>query len=315
MVVPKLSFRSNAHESIGLQRAARNHRSERRELGLATTHSTISVGAPRGPTHTREARLLARCHAASIMPLMDRQTLRLTAACWPVFEFLTNFARQVKYGSAPEPQQVRSEALAALRDADDLARNDPVAERAWEDRVRAMLVYAVDYQMQNTKWEGSNYWADHPFETDTHVLNHAQAVGGEEFFRDCDYLQKEYELAERRDRKDKDELAEQLSLYFVCLRLGFRGQFHDRSHDLADYTRRLFTRLPSYASTRTKEMFPDAYRQNQEVKVNYKLGMSLGVVLTTFAVILAISIILFRVAWNRAVSDIAEVAQEWKQAE
>ncbi len=240
-------------------------------------------------------------------------SLKLTTACWPIFEYVTNFVRQVKYGTVREAQQARYEALSALRDAEDQARNDPVGERAWDDRIKAMLVYLLDYKMINTEWEGSNYWFHNPFETDPKVLNHPQALGGEEFFRACDDLQREYELAERRDRRDKDELAEQLSLYFICLRLGFKGQFHDRPQELADYTRRLFTRLPAYATTRAKEMFPEAYRHNQELKVNYSLGLSLGVVLVTFAVIIVLSVVTFRVAWGRAVGDIEKVAEQWQE--
>jgi type VI protein secretion system component VasF len=241
--------------------------------------------------------------------------LRLTEACWPVCEFLVNFARQVKHGNVPEPDQVRYEALSALRDAEDLARNDPVTERAWDDRIKAAMVYLLDYKMINTDWYGRDYWFDNPFETDQEILNHAQALGGEEFFRDCDDLQREYELAERRDRRDKDELAEQLSIYFTALRLGFKGQFHDRPQELADYTRRLFSRLPAYASTRAKEMFPDAYHHNQELKVNYNLGTSLAVVLAIFAVVIGLSLFAFRMAWDRAVGDIRESATVWVQEE
>ena len=240
-------------------------------------------------------------------------SLRLTAACWPVFEFITNFTRQVKYGSTPPPEQVRHEAKSALFDAQDLARDDPATERLWEDRVKAMLVYLIDYKMINTAWEGPEYWADYPFETDPEILNHAQTTGGEDFFRDCDEMQREYELAERRERRDRLELAELLSLYFVCLRLGFKGQYHDRPQEMADYTRRLYTRLPAYASTRAKEMFPETYERNVELKVNYNLGMSLTVVLVVFLVILGVSFTTFRVAWERAVKDIETSAQAWQQ--
>ncbi len=246
---------------------------------------------------------------------MDEQaSLHLTSACWPVFEFLTNFVRRIKHGSVEAPDQVRYEALAALRDAEDLSRQEPVSERAWNDRIKAVMVYLLDYRMINTDWEGRNYWIDNPFETDPTILDHAQALGGEEFFRDCDDLQREYELAERRDRRDKDELAEQLSLYFTCLRLGFQGQYHDRPQELADYTRRLFSRLPAYASTRAKEMFPEAYRHNQELKVNYSLGLSLSVVLATLAIIIVLSIFTFRMAWSQAVGEIGDVAEEWQDA-
>lgn len=236
-------------------------------------------------------------------------TLHLLEACWPIFEFLTNFARQVKYGTPPAAEQVRYEALSALGDAEEVARDDPLTERLWHDRVKAVMVFFVDYKMINTEWEGRVYWLDHPFETDPTILDHAQAMGGEEFFTACDELQREYELAERRDRRDKDELAEQLGIYFTCLRLGFKGQYHDRPQELADYTRRLFVRLPAYATTRAKEMFPAAYRHNEEVKVNYDLGMKLTVILVTFAVVMVGWLVVSRYAWGRFVSRITECAE------
>lgn len=229
---------------------------------------------------------------------------RLTEVCWPVLEFVINFTRQVKSGTVSPPDQVRYDALSALREAEDLARNDPVAERAWNDRVRAMMVYLIDYKMLNTDWAGRNYWFDHRFETDADVLREIEALGGEKFFENCEEVYKEYEIAERRDRRDKDELAEVLSLYFICLRLGFKGKYHDYPQELADYTRRLFSRLPAYATTRAKEMFPDAYRHNEELKVDYRLGTSLAMVLIVFAVIVGVSAITFRVAWSSAVGEI-----------
>ena len=238
----------------------------------------------------------------------ERTSGRLTEVCWPVFESVTNFVRQLKYGTAPAPEQVRFEALSALRDAEDLARDDVVTERGWEDRVKAMMVYFIDYKMLNTDWEGRDYWFDHRFETDSDVLNEVESLGGDKFFEECDRIQKEYELAERRDRRDKDELAEQLSLYFICLQLGFKGRYEDRPQELSDYTRRLFMRLPAYTSTRSKEMFGDAYRHNQEHKVNYKLGMSLTMVLLVFAILVGASLGTFRVAWNRAVDEIGAAA-------
>lgn len=238
----------------------------------------------------------------------------LTECCWPVFEFVTNFVRQVKHGIVPAPEQVRYEAMSALRDAEEFTRDDPTVERAWHDRVKAMMVYLIDYKLLNTDWPGRDYWFDNRFETSPDGLNEVEALGGEKFFEQCDEIQREYELAERRDRRDKDELAAQLNLYFICLRLGFKGKFHDYPQELADYSRRLFTRLPAYAATRSKEMFPDAYRHNQELKVDYKLGMSLAMVLTIFALIVGSALVTFRLAWNQAVGEIAGAEQVWDDA-
>ena len=243
------------------------------------------------------------------MEEVGQASLRLTEACWPVIEFVTNFTRQVKYGTVPEPEQVRYEALAAMRDAEDLMQNDPGSGRAWDERVKGMLVYLLDYKMLNTDWHGTNYWFDNLFETDPMILDHPEALGGEEFFRECDELQKTYELAEMRDHHNKDVLAEQLSLYFICLRLGFKVTFHDRPLELQDYARRLFSRLPAYATTRAKDLFPEAYKHNQEVKVDYNLGMRLAMVLVILGFVVSLWVVTSRLAWDSAVSALEAAAQ------
>jgi type VI protein secretion system component VasF len=232
-----------------------------------------------------------------------------------VFDCLINLGRQMKHGSAPPPDQARYGLLSAVRDAEDLARRDPVSERLWDDRLKAMMVYLIDYKMLNSNWEGRDFWFNNRFETDPNILDHVEALGGEKFFEDCDEIQREYEVAERRERRDRHELAELLNLYFICLRMGFKGQYHDRPQELADYTRRLFSRLPAYSTTRGKEMFPEAYRHNQEIKVDYKLGMSLTIVLAILAIVVGASMLTFRVAWSRATSDIEKVATTWSPTE
>ncbi len=242
----------------------------------------------------------------------DRNTLRLTEVCWPVFDFLINFTRQSQHGATAPPDQVRYEALSALRDAEDASLRDNTAERLWHERIKPMLVYLLDYKMLNSEWDGRDFWFDNRFETDPQVLDHIEALGGEKFFEDCDEMQREYELAERRDRRDKHELADLLSLYFICLRLGFKGMYHDRPQELEQYTRRLYSKLPASASTRGKELFPEAYKHNQEVRVDYRLGASLTIVLITLAVLIGASLVMFRVAWVRAVGEIHEVATKWE---
>lgn len=227
---------------------------------------------------------------------------------WPVFEFITNFVRQVKHRYPPAPEQARYEAISALRDAEELARDDPSTERSWNDHIKPMLVYFVDYIMLNSDWDGRDYWFDTRMETDPAVLDHVEALGGERFFEDCDQIQRDYEEAERRDRRDKDRLAGLLELYYICLRLGFKGKYHDYPQELADYTRRLFTRLPAYSSTRQKILFPQAYQERQTLKVDYKLGMSLTFVLVVFAMILIGAMITFRAYWATAVGDLDRIA-------
>jgi type VI protein secretion system component VasF len=231
----------------------------------------------------------------------------LTEVCWPVLDCVIGFTRQVKYRDAPPPEQMRDAVFAALRNAEDLSRGDPATERAWDDHVKRMLVYFIDYKMINSDWPGRDFWINNKLEIDPEVLGEIEALGGERFFQECDETLREYELAERRERRDRFELAERLALYFICLRLGFKGQFHDRPQALAEYARKLFLRLPAYAATRAKEMFPDAYF-TQKLKIDYKLGMRLTLVLVILTVVVAAMLGTFRLAWIQATGDIAAAA-------
>jgi len=240
-------------------------------------------------------------------------SIRLSEICWPVFQFVTHFVRQLKHGATPDPNQVRFEALAALRDAEDASREDPVTDRAWNDRVKAMMIYFVDYKMLNSGWEGHGFWFENRLETSPDGLNEPEPLGGDRFFEQCDEVLRECEVAERRERKDRDELAGLLNLYYICLRLGFKGGYHDRPIELADYSKRLFSHLPAQATTRGREMFPEAYKANQELKIDYRLGMKLTVVLVIFFAVIATAVAAFRFAWSDAVGQIDRIAQQWSK--
>jgi len=188
--------------------------------------------------------------------------IRLVETCGPVFGFLANFVREVEVGDTPSPEDARHQALSAFRDSEDLARSDAVTEKAWDDRVKAMMVYLLDYKMTHADWKGREFWRGKPFEADATILGHAELVGGEAFFRDCEQVQGEYEQAAYQAGMERIKLAGVLSLYFICLRLGFEGQYEGRPQELADFSSRLWQALPAYAKTRIKEMFPDAYEHD-----------------------------------------------------
>lgn len=234
----------------------------------------------------------------------------LTQACWPIIEYVLHFSRQVKHGGIDSPEQVRFEALAAFRTAEEMAREDSTAEKLWFDYAKAMMAYFVDYKFVLTDWSGKDFWFDNRFELDPQVLGHNEALGGDKFFEDCDEVQKTYDEASRRERPDRHAHAELLNLYFACLRLGFKGRYEDNPHQLNDYTRQLFARLPGNALTRGKEMFPETYRHNQELKVDYQLGVKLSIVLTTFALIIGAWLLTSKFLWDSKVKTIQNVA-EW----
>jgi len=247
-------------------------------------------------------------------PQEESSSYQLTQACWPIFEFVIHFKRKLRYGGLADGDQVKFEARQAFRTAEEIARDDPAVERLWHEKAKAMMTYFVDYMMINTEWEGREAWVNNPLELDRDFLDHTETLGGEHFFNDCDEVQREFEQADRRDRRDKYDLAELLSLYFTCLRLGFKGKYDGFPNELTDYTRRLYSKLPAYAATKGKEMFPEAYKNVEEVKVDYKLGISLVIVLTCFFIVVISWTVASYVLWNNAVKDIERAAVHFQDS-
>lgn len=243
---------------------------------------------------------------------MDEQATaaqpRLSEICWPVFDVLIGFDRQVRSGEAPDAEQVRYELVHALGDAEDLARRDPTADRLWERRVKQMLVYLIDYKLLNSEWPGREYWWNHLFQTDPEILGEIEALGGEKFFQECDEVQKDYDLASSRHRADAAELGDLLALYYICLRLGFKGRYHDQPQELAEYTRRLFTRLPAYARTRETRIFGDQY--NPVIRPRpVPPGMAVTMLLLIAVVVVVAIGTSFRLAWKSATKEIQDARE------
>ena len=164
------------------------------------------------------------------------------------------------------------------------AREDPVTERAWNDRVKAMMVYLIDYKMLNTDWDGRNYWfvpeplRDRP----GGPRRTSRALGGEKFFEDCDEMQQGVRArrAPRPPGQGRTGRAAEPVLHLPAPGLQGAATTTGR-RNWPTTPGGCSRRLPAYATTRGKEMFPEAYRHNQELKVDYKLGMSLTMVLVT----------------------------------
>jgi type VI protein secretion system component VasF len=245
---------------------------------------------------------------------MDRDApgLHLTRASWPTFFFLIRFLQQARAKQPLDYEQVRREALVALRDGAEIAAQDSLADRAWSERIRRMLIYVIDYHLAQADWAGRLTWRDHRLETSPEGLREPQALGGDRFFDDCDELQKQYEASEGRGRDDRDILAEQLSLYFTAIRLGFKGRYHGFDADLDEYARRLYQALPEQRSLKDDPMFPQAYAHTIRKPAVYALGVSIARIASVFVVTLLAVVIGYQVAWRIAIRDIRTAAETYE---
>lgn len=236
-------------------------------------------------------------------------SLHLTRACWPVFSTLIDLARQARAGQDPKAEAARSRVVMAFRDAEDIVRTNADVERAWNDRVRAMLIYFADRRMVHLDWEGRYYWLEHRLETSRDGLGQPQALGGEKFFDDCDELQRQFDNANRSKRADAPLMAEQLALYYACIRMGFSGRID--GDDLVDYARRLYLTLPTQRDIREDRLFPECYAHTVDKPAKYDLRTPLILIVTVFVVLLVGTIAAYQFAWHTATRAIKEAADRF----
>lgn len=236
--------------------------------------------------------------------------LLLTQACWPVLATTINVARQVRAGHEPRPESVRAQILASFRDAEDLVRNEPAVERAWLERTRAMLMYFVDRRMVHLEWQGRHFWLEHRLETSRDGLAHPQALGGNLFFQDCNELKQLYDNASRMKREDAPLLAEQLGLYYTCMRLGFAGEME--ADALEDYARQVYLMLPGLRELRDDRLFAEAYAHTVDRPARYDLRTPLLLIITVFCVLLIGTVVAYQIAWRSATAVIREAAETYR---
>lgn len=236
----------------------------------------------------------------------------LTRCCWRTFMQVIGVARQARSGEELPPERVRSRILAALREGGELAATSPEVERAWSQRIRAMLIYFVDDRLVQLRWNGSRWWLENRLQCAAEGLGRPQAQGGNWFYEDCDVLRQELLEAEHRQQPERELLAEQLSLYYTCLRLGFQGQFDGRPDLLKNYEMGLYAFLPGHGGVRDEELFPQAYKHTIERKAIYDWGTKLAVVLAVFGFLVVGSVVFYRLAWNRTTKAIETAANAYE---
>lgn len=240
--------------------------------------------------------------------------LLLTRCCWRTFMQVIGVARQTRSGEDLPPERVRSRMLAALREGGELAATSPEVERAWTQRIRAMLIYFVDDRLVQLRWNGGRWWLENRLQCAPEGLGRPQAQGGNWFYEDCDALRQEFLEAEHRNQPERELLAEQLGLYYTCLRLGFQGQFDGRPDLLKNYEMGLYAFLPGHSAVRDEELFPQAYQHTEKRKAIYDWGTKLAVVLTIFAFLVVGTVVVYRLAWSSTVDELEKAAKAYAAA-
>lgn len=221
--------------------------------------------------------------------------------------YLVAFQRRAEDGEDISYEDTRAEVLKLLAEQDQRSHTEPGLWEHWT-KARVPLVYLIDEVMiLNANWAYRQQWADDCMEVA--LLGHSEALGGERFYQACDEQVKELEVAERMQRQDRDAQAEILMVFYVALQTGFKGKYALDLDAWREYKGHVFSKLPAYAQTRTKELFPEADDHTVEMDPNYEPVMRLLYVFIAFVVIITLYLVSGGVAWNEMVGTLDQHAQ------
>ncbi|MBI5864484.1 MAG: DotU family type IV/VI secretion system protein [Planctomycetes bacterium] len=216
--------------------------------------------------------------------------------------YLVAFQRRVEDGEAVRYEDTRSEVLALISDLDRQSHTKPGLWDAWV-KARVPLVYLIDEVMNlNCNWSHRQDWANDCLEVA--LLGHPEALGGENFYKECDDAIKELEQAERHARQDIHVRADIVALFYVALQVGFKGRFALDLDKWREYKTHVFSKLPSYAKTRAKELFPECDDHTVVLDPNYEPVVRLLYVLGVGLLLLALYFAATGGYWSQMISDL-----------
>jgi len=225
-----------------------------------------------------------------------------------VILYLVAFQRRVEDGEEVSYEDTRAEALGLLNDLDQRSHTEPGLWDAWT-KARVPLVYLIDEVMiLNCPWPYRQQWADDCLEVA--LLGHPEALGGENFYTECDEALREMEVAERHERQDTRAMTEIVMVFYVALQTGFKGRYALDLDAWREYKGHVFSKLPAYAQTRTKELFPEADDHTVTLDPNYEPVTRLLYVFIGFLLMIVLYLGATWGYWSEIVENLSDYARD-----
>jgi type IV/VI secretion system ImpK/VasF family protein len=227
--------------------------------------------------------------------------------------YLVDFQRRVENNETVRYEDTRAEVLTLLGELDRRSHIEPGLWDHWV-KARIPLVYLIDEIMiVNCPWPHQQDWANDCLEVA--LLGHPQALGGQEFYTECDEAVRQLEMAERHERHDMKAKVEILMVFYVALQTGFKGKYGIDQDAWREYKSHLFSKLPAYAQTRAKQLFPETEQHTQRMDPNYEPMMRLAYV----GMALLVGVVLYFAAtrgyWHGMIGALDEAAAKAHVAE
>ena len=136
-------------------------------------------------------------------------TPNFAAAVDPIFQFVLDLQEQIERGKVSSPSHERERLRLRFQEAEQKLQRH---EKEWELAKYALVSWIDDVLIEETPWEGRNYWENNALEF--------------EMFKTKDRATQYYVKAKKAVTLTRTDA---LEVYFVCAALGFRGFYRDPS--------------------------------------------------------------------------------------
>jgi len=162
------------------------------------------------------------------------------------FQYICCLMRAAKTAAHPDFTRVRSEIKELLEKAARTATSDP-SLAAQVSRLELPLIFFADDVIGNSRLQFAAQWAQKPL-----ALERKETKGDERFF--VQFLEEDLVNPE-------EDASERLAIYYVCLALGFHGNYRSHPEKILWYMEQIFPRIRQWMDNdpRTK-ISDDAYR-------------------------------------------------------
>jgi type IV/VI secretion system ImpK/VasF family protein len=131
--------------------------------------------------------------------------MTLLELCEPLFLYICRLNRSARKGGSHDLSRVRGEVKALLEQARGRATAEPRLIDQFE-KIELVLLFFVDFMVKESPMPGAREWKELAFE-------HNELAGDEKFF----------DVLEETLGEPSESASERLSVFYVCMGLGFTG--------------------------------------------------------------------------------------------
>jgi type IV/VI secretion system ImpK/VasF family protein len=227
--------------------------------------------------------------------------------CEPLFQYICQLNRQSQIETVaskpPSFQEVRRRVQELLNQIRDQAKGDARLARQYAMVVRQndhALIFFVDAMMASSSLPFARQW---DAERMAHKINNV--AGEQRFYEMLD------ELLDRESQEDDvEDIREVLAFFYVCLCLGFTGQFEGQPEEIKERIDRLFPKVSHRLHQNPrKPIFELAYKVDT-TKLTVTPAGRLAFLLVILLFLVLSTFVIYYAWYGKAVEELQAALQE-----